>query len=135
MLLINIFNMNLYSLTGIITVQSALVCYSVAIISEQRLRLVKPRVLTFLTLGVLLDITATAFMILGSSHGAFTLHGILGYSSLAGMFIDSVLVWRYYRKYGSTVKVPGGIHWYSLGAYVWWIAAYITGALLVALRH
>ena len=53
--------MNLYSLTGIITVQAALVSYSIAIISEQRKRLVTRKVLTFLTLGVLLDITATAF--------------------------------------------------------------------------
>ncbi|MEI7661595.1 MAG: hypothetical protein WCK34_05345 [Bacteroidota bacterium] len=127
--------MNLFSLTGIITVQSALVCYSVAIISEQRKRLITPKVLTFLTLGVFLDIVATTFMILGSSHGAFTLHGILGYSSLAGMLTDGILAWQFYRKNGRGIKVTGGIHWYSLGAYIWWVAAYITGALLVALRH
>ena len=127
--------MNLFSLTGIITVQSALICYSVAIISEQRKRLITPKVLTFLTLGVILDIVATTFMILGSSHGAFTLHGILGYSSLAGMLTDGILAWLFYRKNGRAIKVTGGIHWYSLGAYLWWITAYITGALLVALRH
>ncbi len=127
--------MNLYSLTGIITVQAALVSYSIAIISEQRKRLVTRKVLTFLTLGVLLDITATAFMILGSSRGAFTLHGILGYSSLAGMLTDAILIWRFHRKHPSPERVSGGTHWYSLGAYLWWIAAYITGAMLVALRH
>ncbi len=127
--------MNLFSLTGIITVQTALACYSVAIITEQRKRLISPTVLIFLSLGVLLDITATAFMILGSSHGAFTLHGILGYSSLAGMLTDAILIWRFYKRNDRTVKVTKGIHWYSLGAYLWWIAAYITGALLVALRY
>jgi hypothetical protein len=127
--------MNPYSLTGIIIVQSALVSYSIAIISEQRKRLVNPKVLMFLFVGVLLDVTATAFMIIGSSHGAFTLHGILGYSSLTGMFIDAILVYRFYRRNGSILKVPNGIYWYSLGAYIWWIAAYITGALLVAFRH
>jgi len=127
--------MNPFSLTGIITVQSALACYSIAIISEQRKRLVTQGILVFLTLGVLLDITATAFMIAGSSHGAFTLHGILGYSSLTGMLIDTIVVWRFSRKNGPKVKVPGGIHWFSLGIYLWWIAAYITGALLVAFRH
>ena len=127
--------MNPYSLTGIIIVQSALVCYSVAIISEQRKRLVTKRMLTFLVTGVLLDITATVFMIMGSSHGAFTLHGILGYSSLAGMFADAILVGRFYRKNPGNVKVTGGIHRYSLWAYLWWIAAFITGALLVAFRH
>jgi hypothetical protein len=127
--------MNIFSLTGIITVQAALVCYSAAIIPEQRKRLVTQNVLTFLTLGVILDVTATAFMILGSSHGAFTLHGILGYSSLAGMLTEAVLLWRFHKKHGRNRKVTNGIHRYSLAAYIWWITAYITGALLVALRH
>ena len=127
--------MNPLSLTGIITVQTALICYSIAIISEQRKRIISKRVLAFLAGGVILDITATTFMILGSSRGPFTLHGILGYSSLIGMFIDAVLIWRLYRKNPAGSIVTKGIHWYSLGAYLWWIAAYITGALLVALRH
>jgi hypothetical protein len=127
--------MNPLALAGIIIVQTALICYSIAIISEQRKRLITKRVLTFLTLGVLLDITATTFMILGSSRGPFTLHGILGYSSLAGMLIDAILIWLFYRKNGPGMNVSNGIHWYSLGAYIWWIAAYITGALLVAFRY
>jgi len=127
--------MNLSSLTGIIVVQIALVCYSIAIISEQRKRLVTKRVLAFLILGVVFDITATAFMIMGSSHGAFTLHGVLGYSSLAGMFTDAILIWRFKRKNGPGRFVAIGLHRFSLGAYIWWITAYITGALLVALKH
>jgi hypothetical protein len=126
--------MNPLALAGVIIVQSALLCYSIAIITEQRKHLITRSVLIFLTLGVLLDITATAFMILGSSNGPFTLHGILGYSSLAGMFTDAILVWRFYRKHPAGTKVTYGIHWYSLGAYLWWIAAYITGALLVVIR-
>jgi hypothetical protein len=127
--------MNPFSLTGIVVVQSALVCYSVAIITEQRKHLVTRRVLTFLITGVLLDITATVFMIIGSSHGAFTLHGMLGYSSLAGMLADAIIVRRFYVRNPAGTRVPDGIHWYSLGAYLWWIAAFITGALLVAFRH
>jgi hypothetical protein len=126
--------MNPFSLTGIILVQTALICYSIAIITEQRRRLVTKNVLIFLTSGVLLDIIATTFMILGSSRGPFTLHGFLGYSSLAGMLIDAILIWQFYRKNAPGSLVTKGIHWYSRGAYIWWIAAYITGALLVALR-
>jgi hypothetical protein len=127
--------MNKTALAGIIIVQAALLCYSLAIIPEQRKRLVTKTVLAFLTLGILFDITATTCMIIGSSQGPFTLHGILGYSSLAGMLIDAILIWQFYWKNTPDVKVSRGIHWYSLGAYLWWIAAYITGALLVALRH
>jgi len=127
--------MNKFSLYGIIIVQIALVCYSVAIITEQRKKLVSVFVLAFLTAGVLFDITATAFMILGSSRGLFTLHGILGYSSLVGMFTDAVIVWRFYRNNPDGTTVTRPVHLFSRFAYIWWIAAYVTGALLVALRH
>ena len=127
--------MNLLSLTGIIVVQAALVSYSIAIVTEQRKRLVTRQVVAFLITGVILDITATTFMILGSSRGAFTLHGILGYSSLAGMLIDAFLIRRFFRNNSRDRVVTNGIHWYSLGAYLWWIAAYITGALLVAYKY
>ncbi len=126
--------MNTLSLTGIIIVQAALLCYSIAIITEQRKRVISRVILSFLTVGVVLDLMATTFMILGSSRGPFTLHGILGYSSLAGMLIDAILIWRFYRNNDRLIKVTNGLHWYSLGAYLWWIAAYITGGLLVALR-
>ena len=63
----------------------ALASYSLAILTEQRRRVISGFVLTFLTLGVALDITATTFMILGSSNTPFSVHGLLGYTSLAGM--------------------------------------------------
>ena len=112
----------------------ALISYSIAIFTEQRKKILRRRILVFLTLGVALDITATIFMILGSSKGGFTLHGILGYSSLAGMFIDAVLIWRLKIKNGSYCPVPDKIHIYSRYAYIWWVIAFVTGGLLVALR-
>ena len=127
--------MNHYSLSGIILVQIALILYSIAIITEQRKRLITRSVLTFLTAGVMFDIIATTFMILGSKHGFFTLHGVLGYSSLIGMLTDAIIIWRFHRQNTSQSVVPRFIHLYSRFAYLWWITAYVTGALLVALRH
>jgi hypothetical protein len=112
----------------------ALASYSIAIITEQRKKILRQRILVFLTLGVALDITATIFMILGSSKGGFTLHGILGYSALIGMFIDAVLIWQLKIKKGSYSPIPDNIHIYSRYAYIWWVIAFITGGLLVALR-
>lgn len=127
--------MNKFSLFGIIIVQIALVCYSISIITEQRKRLVSGLVLSFLTAGVVFDIIATTFMILGSSRGLFTLHGILGYSSLLGMLADALIIWRFYKGNLPGTTVSRFVHLFSRFAYIWWIAAYITGALLVALRH
>ncbi len=126
--------MNTYVQIGTGIVVFALISYSIAIITEQRKRHILNSVLIFLTLGVLLDITATTFMIIGSSKGPLTLHGVLGYSSLAGMTTDAILIWRQKLKYGIGAAVPKGLHLYSRFAYIWWVLAFITGGLLVALR-
>ena len=121
-------------IAGTIIVNFALISYSVAIITEQRKKIVSSLVLSFLTVGVILDIVATTCMIIGSESSPFTLHGILGYSSLTAMLIDCILIWRFRLKYGSAVIVNRGLHLYSRLAYSWWILAYITGAVLVAIR-
>jgi uncharacterized repeat protein (TIGR03987 family) len=111
----------------------ALISYSIAIITEQRKRRVINLVLIFLTLGVLLDISATTMMIIVSENSPFTIHGILGYSSLTLMLIDAILLWRFRVKQGSTEQVARPVHLYSRIAYIWWVAAYITGTLMVML--
>ena len=119
-------------MTGSSIVFFALVFYSIGIFTEQRQKKVLPRVLLFLTLGIIFDITATAFMIAGSSKGLFTLHGIIGYSSLLGMLIENILIWQLRNKNGIGTFVPDAIHKYSRYAYFWWVIAFITGGLLVA---
>ena len=126
--------MNHYSMTGAGIVIFALLSYSLSIITEQRKKLVTPFVLRFLTIGIVLDITATIFMIIGSSNSAFTLHGILGYSSLAGMFLDTILIWRFHLSSKPGTFVPQKLHSYSRYAYAWWVIAFITGLMLVVFK-
>jgi len=126
--------MNHYSMIGAGIVIFALLSYSLSIITEQRKKLVTPFVLRFLTIGIILDITATTFMIIGSSKSAFTLHGILGYSSLAAMFIDTILIWRFHMSTKPGTVVPTRLHLYSRYAYSWWVIAFMTGLMLVVLR-
>ena len=125
--------MNISILVGTITVTAALLAYSIAVLTEQFKKKVNKVVLIFLTLGIILDITATSFMIYGSSNSAFTLHGMLGYSALLAMLIDAYLIWKNYLKVGENIK--NSIHVYSLVAYLWWIVAFVTGGLLVALAN
>lgn len=126
--------MSPYSMIGAIIVIFALISYSIAIITEQRKHLVSKFVLQFLTIGLVLDITATTFMIIGSSNGPFTLHGILGYSSLAAMMLDTFLVWRFYLGNERLTTVPKHLHLYSRYAYTWWVIAFITGLMLVIFK-
>ena len=117
-------------IAGTIIVNLALIFYSIGIITEQRQHRVTGKVLIFLTMGVVFDVVATVCMIIGSTNPPFSLHGILGYSSLTAMVVETSLAWRHRLREGDR-EVSGALHWYSRLAYLWWLAAYITGALIV----
>lgn len=125
--------MNLLLIIGTIIVVFALISYSVGIFIEQKTHLIVKNVLIFMTLGIILDISATTFMIAGSSNSPFSLHGILGYSSLLAMLIDVLLIWKFHLKKPGQ-KVSKGLHLYSKLAYLWWVLAFITGGLMAALK-
>jgi len=121
-------------IVGATTVTLALISYSIAIISEQRRKVVSKKVLYFLTTGWMLDVSATIMMIIGSSNTPFTLHGAIGYSALMLMTIETYLIWKIKINNAWNVEVPKNIHLYSRIAYIWWVAAYITGSLLVFIK-
>ena len=125
--------MNTYLLIGTTVVIFALISYSIGIITEQRKHLITKTVLIFVSIGITLDVTATTFMIIGSPNSPFSLHGFLGYSSLTGMLVDVILIWRFRIK-NSDKRVPKSLHFYSRYAYLWWVLAFITGGLLVAFK-
>lgn len=118
-------------ITGMIIVTGALILYSIAIYYERKFQTAALKVLSFYSSGVVLDITSTTFMILGSRHIPITPHGLLGYSALIVMIIDVCLIWRHNRKNGVKIKLSKFLHIYSLIAYSWWILAFIAGGLLV----
>lgn len=126
--------MNVYLQIGTSVVVFALLSYSIGIITEQKTSIISRKVITFLTLGVCLDIFATVFMIIGSDKGGFTLHGFIGYSSLFGMLLDAIFMWNHISKFGINTKVPKSLHLYSRYAYIWWVLAFITGGLLVLFK-
>ena len=117
-------------LAGTVIVHLALAAYTIGIVSEQRNHRVSKMALSFLTVGIVFDIVATACMIAGSSSGPFTAHGLLGFSSLAAMLLETSFAWRHRLAQGDG-EVPHWLHLYSRLAYGWWLVAYVTGALLV----
>ena len=126
--------MNILLTFGTRIVVLALLAYSVAIITEQRKHKISILVLWFISIGILLDLTATGFMIAGSPNTPFTVHGILGYSSLTAMLIDAILLWRYRLKNDAATKVGHSLHLYSRVAYIWWILAFVTGGAIAILN-
>jgi EamA domain-containing membrane protein RarD len=123
--------LNSVIIRAVIVVTFALIFYSVAVITEQKKSAVTKRVLFFLTGGVLLDISSTLLMIIGSTKIPLTVHGCIGYSALTAMLIDAILVWRHWIKNDGNV-MPGKIHIYTRIAYGWWVIAYIVGAVMSA---
>ena len=125
--------MNSILVKAVAVVTLALIFYSIAVITEQRKHRITRLVLTFLTLGVLLDITSTVLMIIGSSKIPLTVHGIIGYTALLAMLIETILIWRSWRRSGGTGEVSRGVNLYTRLAYLWWIIAYIAGGIIAML--
>jgi hypothetical protein len=122
--------MSLISIIGAFVITLALLSYGIGSIAVQRFKIVTPGVLIFLTLGVLLDVIAATFMIIGSNEGAFTFHGILGYSATLTMIIDLTLIWRCYLKNGFDSVIKKSTLLYSKFAYAWWLIMYITNSIM-----
>ena len=126
--------MNTILMIGTSVVILALAFYSIGIITEQIKKVINKKVLIFLTLGLVFDITATACMVIGSSNSPFTFHGFIGYTGLLAMIVETILAYRFNSKNGSETKVTKGLHLYSRFAYILWVVVFITGGLLVALK-
>lgn len=120
-------------IAGITLVNIALASYTTAIVTQNRKMRMSRNVLIFLSVGVFFDITATICMIIGSGH-FLTVHGVIGYSSLIGMLTDTILSYRLVSKSGVGASVPVRFNRISTSTYIYWVLAYITGAVLVMLR-
>lgn len=121
-------------IAGTTIVNLALIAYSIGVFKQRKAKMLNKSVLTFLSLGVIFDITATICMVIGSSKGGLSFHGFIGYSSLLGMLIDIYFSYRKVAKNGIGVELSQKFNQNTTVAYLYWVAAYITGALIVALR-
>ena len=122
--------MNSILIKAVIVVTFALISYSIAVITEQRKGKISNRVLTFLTAGIVLDISSTVLMIIGAGKIPVTVHGFIGYSALSLMLVETILIWRFRIKNGSDTPVSRGLSKYTRFAYIWWVIAYIAGAII-----
>ncbi len=120
--------------TGIIIVNFALIFYTAAVIIEFRTRKVTFNLLIFFTAGVIMDITSTVFMIIGSRRIPITPHGFMGYAALTAMALDAFFLWRNFVKKGAGSAFTAKGHVYSSAAYFYWIAAYAAGVVIIALH-
>jgi hypothetical protein len=115
--------------TGVAIAVMALGCYSVGTLAHQRGLRVTRVALSFLATGLLLDVLATACMVMGTETPGLTLHGALGYTALAGMGLETALAWRHRRTNGDA-RVTSALATWSRVAYVYWLVAFASGGAL-----
>ena len=68
-------------------------------------------------------------MIIGSKRIPLTVHGIIGYTALLGMIVETILMWRYLAK-NEKKEITKSLNIYTWIAYSWWIIAYFAGGIL-----
>ena len=79
--------MNIFLILGITIVNLALIAYSIFFFLKKE-DVFNIKHVVVLLIGVLLDFISTILMIIGSSKGLITFHGVLGYSALIGMVLE-----------------------------------------------
>jgi hypothetical protein len=122
-------------LSGISIVNVALIFYTSAYIIAVRKKFISKIFFRVLLTGVFFDISATTLMIIGSSQGPVTLHGLIGYSSLCLMIIEAVNYFLFIRKNGYGKPFSNlSLNVFTI-IFCYWVAAYITGAVLIMLRN
>ena len=123
--------MNLFLYFGVLFASIALVFYSIFFWKTRNLKEIIKLNCVIQTIGLGFDISGTIFMIIGSKNIPLTVHGILGYSALLAMVIETIVIWKYCitKREKKTV-----INIYSYISYMWWISAYIAGGLIAMLE-
>jgi hypothetical protein len=120
-------------LFGVISVNLALIAYTVGVIAAHRGHRATAFVLGVFALGVVVDRLATGCMMAGSHKPWFTPHGIVGFLALAVMIVAVARLWSLRAK-GPDAEIPAGLRGFLRVAYVIWLIAYAIGATLAANR-
>lgn len=124
--------MNDFIRMGVMLVVLALISYTIFFATKSKNQKLRALNVSALTLGVALDLCSTIFMIMGSNNGPITFHGMIGYSALVGMIIETVLIWR---KYTSKNVMSAKLYLYTNIIYGWWIIVFIAGGVMTALGY
>jgi hypothetical protein len=122
--------MNNTLIAGTVVVNLALVFYTISFIMFSRSHSLSRKLLTIFSLGLFFDVLATTLMILGSTNSPFTLHGFIGYSALLTMFVEGYILWNFYYRNGFVVVQSASVKRYTAISYIWWVCAYISGAII-----
>jgi len=126
--------MRSFYLYGALFASLTLVLYTFAIYLEKKRKLVTSKVLVLQISALAFNIAAVVVMSLESKQALSSTHGIIGYTSLFAIVVNTISTIRFYVKNGPYTRIPLRVRLYSTITYAWWLVAYITGGLLTFVR-
>lgn len=124
--------MNIFLILGISLVNFAFIFYTIFIIKKRNKKIFSLGTIFVLLMGILLDISSTTFMIIGSQKSTLSFHGVIGYIALAGMMVDFGLILFYKKK---KKEISKKLSTYTNSVYLWWLLVYIFGFIHVLGNH
>lgn len=123
--------MNLLAIIGAFIITLSLLAYGIGSISLVRFRIIGSLVVVFLSLGVILDLTAISLMVIGAKSSIITAHSIIGYLAFLSMFVLTTWVWKIFLTKGKDFKAGKKMVLYTKVAYFFWVLAYLLGSILI----
>ena len=126
--------MRSFYLYGAVLASLTLVFYTAAIYLEKKHKFVTYKVIALQIAALAVNIGAVVMMSLESKQSIISSHGIIGYSSLVAITVNTVMTFRFYIKNGPYTRIPFRVRLYTTITYTWWLVAYISGGVLSIVR-
>lgn len=123
--------MNTTLVLAIISMLLAATFYTVAVFSERAAGILKPWHLALFWLGLVFDTFGTTLMAQIAGGWKWDLHGVIGLTAVALMLIHSI--WATIALAFKQERVLRSFRKFSVHVWALWMAALISGIVLVAL--
>lgn len=118
-------------LFAIVSMLLAAVLYTIAVFGERAAGVLKPWHLGLFWTGLVFDTTGTTLMAQIAGTWKWDVHGVVGLAAVALMLIHSV--WATTALVFKRERVLRSFHRFSIHVWALWMAALISGIVLVAL--
>jgi uncharacterized repeat protein (TIGR03987 family) len=117
------------TIAGIITINLALVCYSIGVWCERISARLKPWHVVFFWLGIVFDTWGTGLMFAGAGGMTYDLHGLTGVLAIILMLVHGV--WATAVLLRNDEKMIESFHKFSVTVWAIWLVPYFSPVLFM----
>jgi uncharacterized repeat protein (TIGR03987 family) len=117
---------------AIVSMVLAATLYTIAVFGERGAHQLKPGHLALFWLGLMFDATGTSLMSQIAGGWRWDVHGVTGALAIALMLLHSL--WATAALLLKQERVLHSFHKFSIHVWALWMAAFLSGIVMVALR-